>query len=108
MTTDLRFARILKRLRDYRGISQEKLGENAKRSTDAISNLERGVSLPSYDMIIDLAEALNLPASNFFPHGEDEKRAGLIAELLANAQELSESDLLIAINQVAALKQGRD
>ena len=107
MTTDLRFAKILKRLRDYRGISQEKLAEYSKRSTDAISNLERGVSLPSYDMIIDLADAMDLPPSDFFPHMEDEMQSELLSLLLANARELSSTDLKIAIDQVAALRQGR-
>lgn len=107
MNTDLRFAKILKRLREYRGISQERLAEYAKRSTDAISNLERGVSLPSYDMIIDLADAMDLPPSDFFPTTEDEKQSELLSLLLANARDLSDSDLKIAIDQVSALRMGR-
>ena len=107
MATDLRFAKILKRLRDYRGISQERLAEYSKRSTDANSNLERGVSLPSYDMIIDLADAMDLPPSDFFPHSDDEKQSELLSLLLANARELSSNDLEIAIDQITALNRRR-
>lgn len=108
MEKDLRFAKILKALRDHRGLSQDRLAEYAKRSTDAISNLERGVSLPSYDMILALAEAMALSPADFFPHSEDQHRSELLSILLANASELSEPDLKIAIDQIAALRQGRN
>ncbi len=107
MTTDMRFAKILRALRDYRGISQERLAEYAKRSTDAISNLERGVSLPSYDMILSLSDAMDLAPGDFFPRSEDPHRSQLLSLLFSNARELSDDDLKIAIDQVAALRQGR-
>ncbi len=107
MTTDMRFAKILRALRDHKKFSQERLAEYAKRSTDAISNLERGISLPSYDMILSLADAMELTPGDFFPKSEDPHRSQLLSLLLSNARELSDDDLKIAIDQVAALRQGR-
>jgi len=42
------------------------LAARTERSTEAVSNVERGVSLPTLDTLERLAEALGAPLSFFF------------------------------------------
>lgn len=100
------FGETLLAIRKHRDVSQEKLAEYSGKSVEAISNLERGVSLPSYEMIMALSDALVVPPADFFLEEENPKRAELISTLLATVRKLSDGDLTVAVEQVTAL--GRD
>ena len=59
------FGRVLQEVRKERGLSQEQLGFDSGYHRTYISFLERGKKSPSLSTIMDLAETLHLPASDF-------------------------------------------
>lgn len=63
------FGTILKQLRKLRGLTQEDLAQLTGRSVDAVSQWERGVNWPSFDTLVRLSEALDMPAATFFQTG---------------------------------------
>ena len=56
----------IKTIRKRRGLTQAQLAEKVGRTGDAISQLERGLSLPSFETLDRLAEALQVPIRDFF------------------------------------------
>lgn len=53
---------IIKRYRNQSGLSQQQLADSVGVSKGFISALEGGRSVPNLDMLVQLAEALNVPA----------------------------------------------
>lgn len=68
MMSDLRarFGERLKRLRQQRGMTQEQLAEASKLSVDFVSQIERGVSAPSFESLERLAKALDVAVKDCF------------------------------------------
>lgn len=92
--------------RRQRNLTQADLSELIDRSVDAISNIERGKSLPSYELMSDLAEALAVDPSSMFEGANRQhnpERQKLLVKLTATAERLSKSDLLVAVAQIEAL-----
>jgi transcriptional regulator with XRE-family HTH domain len=63
------FGKTLRRLREKRGLSQEKLANHprlgsATTSTNYVSDMERGVKAPSLKIILKLAYALDCKPSD--------------------------------------------
>lgn len=56
-----RFGEKVRRYRAERGITQEKLAEMLGKSTEHVSYLERGERSPSFEVMLDIAQALNVP-----------------------------------------------
>ncbi|HEY9891519.1 MAG TPA: helix-turn-helix transcriptional regulator [Candidatus Sericytochromatia bacterium] len=57
------FAARLSQLRREKRITQDELAELIDKTTDYISLLERGERSPSFEVILELAEALSVPPS---------------------------------------------
>lgn len=57
------FGRVLRQVREERGLSQEKLGFESGYHRTYISFLERGLKNPTLSTILDLGEALQMPGS---------------------------------------------
>jgi len=53
---------IIKRYRNQAGLSQQQLADSVGVSKGFISTLEGGRSVPNLDMLVQLAEALDVPA----------------------------------------------
>jgi len=66
------FGRCLKRLRQERGLSQERLSEVSKCDRSYISLLESGINSPSLTMVFQLAGALQIRPSVLLGQIEDE------------------------------------
>lgn len=105
MAIQRNFKRQLRRIRKSKELTQEQLAARANRSVEAISNLERGLNLPSFETLEELAAALQVPARDFFEFDdEDAARATKLADLLNIARTLSDEDLSVAVIQVRALR----
>ena len=53
---------VIKRYRNQAGLSQQQLADSIGVSKGFISALEAGRSVPNLDMLVQLADALNVPA----------------------------------------------
>lgn len=60
------FAANVRRFRNDRGLTQEQLGELAGISSTYISKVERLVSSPTLDIIVKIAEALDVSPAKLF------------------------------------------
>lgn len=105
MSLKLRVGGRLREIRKFRGLTQEGLAERIERSVDAVSALERGLALPSFETLEKLAAALDVPVRDFFDVevGSSDARMLLLTRLMMQARTLSDADLEIALDQIAAL-----
>jgi len=58
-----RFGDTLRRFRNERGLSQERLAEAANLTADYIGFIERGENVPTLTVLLKLAKALSVDAS---------------------------------------------
>lgn len=96
--------------RKRRGFTQDKLAERIDRTGDAVSQLERGKSLPSFETLERLADALDVPIRDFFDirrADESTQRIKLMTALLDMAGTLSEKDLQMAVNLLTVVIDSR-
>ena len=65
--------------------------------------------LPSLDTLEQIAAAVNLPVSAFveLAPGATPERASLLARMLAQASDLDDTQLAIAVEQIGALAKRR-
>jgi transcriptional regulator with XRE-family HTH domain len=111
MDKKIRFGTQLRAIRKQRGLTQEELAEMIDRSVDAVSNMERGISLPSYETLGRLADRLGIPAKELTESLEDDRttdpeRIELEARLNDIARSLDKQCLRIALEQIAVLAKG--
>jgi transcriptional regulator with XRE-family HTH domain len=98
----------VKAARKSRNLTQSALAEAVLRTTEAISNLERGKSLPPLDLLERIGEVLDcsiaalveVPASG----GTTAERIRLETELMMIAKALPIEQLRIAAQQIGALR----
>jgi len=77
-------------LRKQKGLTQEKLAEKMGVSPKYLSSIERGKENPTLDMIINLAQSMNIEIAELFTSIEVEdpsRRKSLITSLLKEADE---------------------
>ena len=82
--------------------------ETVGRTDEAISNIERGKSIPNLETLVAISGALNLPLRDFFPSGTFDadisvNRLNKEAEVMALLRGLTDSQLDVALAQVKAL-----
>lgn len=106
-----RVALRIRTIRKSRGLTQEDLAAMIDRSVDAVSNIERGTSLASYDTLERLSTGLNVPLADLFADAEDStpRRTELIERLIDAARALDDEalDKAATIIEVLAGRQGR-
>lgn len=109
MSLKLRVGGRLREIRKSRGLTQERLAERIERSVDAVSALERGLALPSFETLEKLADVLDVPVRDFFDVEEDasEARVRMLTRLMMHARALSDADLEIAVEQIGLLARRR-
>lgn len=77
-------------LRKQKGLTQEKLAEKMGVSPKYLSSIERGKENPTLDMIINLAQSMDVEIADIFSFIEVEdpaKRKSLITSILKEADE---------------------
>ncbi len=86
------------------GLTQEELAARIERTTETISNIERGRQLPALDTLADLAGVLGVSMTDLLAVS-DEKRSvpRQRAQLEARLREIGERDLAIAVAQAEIL-----
>jgi transcriptional regulator with XRE-family HTH domain len=100
----------IKALRTHKGLSQEEIAERVERSVDAISKIERGISLPGIDTLIRLSEPLGVTVPELlepiWQEGTvDPVRADLELALMQLARSLDDRSLRIAVAQMRVLAE---
>ncbi|WP_372072011.1 helix-turn-helix transcriptional regulator [Tistrella mobilis] len=100
-----RVALRIRTIRKSRGLTQEDLAEMIDRSVDAVSNMERGTSLASYDTLERLAAGLNLPVAAFFENAEpgSPHRTEMMERMIDAARTLDDEMLCKAASIVEVL-----
>lgn len=63
MSVSLHFGRIVKRIREEHGLSQEVLADRADLNRSYVGEVERGTAMPSLGTVTKIAKALNLSSS---------------------------------------------
>lgn len=111
MAGDMKSA-LAVRLKDARRkakLSQEELAEKVGRSVDGISNIERGINLPSLDTLIDICGALSISAAVLVEElqspAKPSERQELEWRLRSLCHNLPERDLSLAIDLIAAVRR---
>lgn len=93
-------------------MSQEQFAELLERSADAVSNMERGKSLPSLETLFRLSEKTGVSLRELFRGldqvDDDPRRAQLQAVLMETARRLGVRDLEIVVRQVQAFPKERE
>ena len=90
----------VKRAREASGLTQSQLAERIDRTKEAVSNIERGVSLPALDTLQAICDVTGIPLSAVVEvFGDDGGTQDQRAQLNALFGKLSHRDqgLLVAI-----------
>lgn len=95
-----RVASRIKTIRRRRGLTQEQLAQRTDRTVFAISQLERGKSLPSFETLERLSVALDLPMKEFFDDGAETE--GMSTERLRLTTEMADRVRSMTDDQIAA------
>ncbi|KAA0123442.1 XRE family transcriptional regulator [Methylobacterium sp. P1-11] len=101
----------VKRAREAAGLTQERLAELIDRSKEAVSNIERGVSLPGLDTIQTICDVTKVPMTSIVEDsGEDVSTADLRATLNAVFSQLSLSNkrLVVALTETIMSQSTRN
>ena len=98
----------LRSCRRQAGLTQAELAEKVRRTDEAISNIERGKSIPSLETLVAISTALSLPLRDFFPSGAFDtnmtvNRLNKEAEVISVLRGLTDSQLDVALAQIRAL-----
>lgn len=96
---------LIRTARKNKAMTQEALAGQIELSVQAISNLERGETLPTIETLSKLSQTLDIPVQSFFQGNalSNPKRSKMEAEFLAEMQKLDDNSLAIALKQIRAL-----
>ena len=99
----IRIGNRIKKLRKEKKISQEKLAELIDKSTDSISNVERGIFLPRIETAQEIADALGVDLYELFIHDvsvPDKAKMKLLNETLDLLKDQPMDLLKMTLEQV--------
>ena len=99
----IRIGNRIKKLRKEKKISQEKLAELIDKSTDSISNVERGIFLPRIETAQEIADALGVDLYELFIHdasAPDKTKMKLLNEILDLLKDQPMDLLKMTLEQV--------
>ncbi|MGO4386763.1 helix-turn-helix domain-containing protein [Microvirga sp. 2YAF29] len=92
-------------------LTQEALAEKIGRTPESISNIERGLQLPTIETLADLARVLSVPLPELFESLTERnvapERLRIELQLRESARGLSDMDLKIALELVEVLARAK-
>jgi transcriptional regulator with XRE-family HTH domain len=93
-------------------LTQERLAEAIGKSAEAVSNIERGLALPTILTLMDIARVLDVPLSKLIgglslESAKAPKRLALEMQLRSVAEDLDDRLLETAVKIVSALSELR-
>ncbi|KAA1058699.1 helix-turn-helix domain-containing protein [Azospirillum argentinense] len=97
------FGKMLRELREQRGLTQEDLAGLIERSVQAISAMERGQNMPRLETLIRISEKLDIPLCDivkiFDARNENNQEKTLLEITIVDAaRHLSLRDLKVVSN----------
>lgn len=96
----------IKTLRKLRKLSQEELADRIERSGDAVSAIERGKSLPSYQTLERLSKALDVSIRDLFDDGDERlspERLQILTEAIGTLRAMDEKQLKLAAEMISSV-----
>lgn len=104
-----RVANRVRTIRKLRGLTQEQLANHIDRTVFAISQLERGLSLPSFETLERLSVALRVPVRDFFDSDDESsgmspRRMQMTTILDHTVRALSDDDLETTLRIIDAIR----
>ena len=100
----------IRAFRQTRRMTQEQVAEAIERTPEAVSNIERGQSLPSLDTLERLARALEVPLADFFENAGSHatrQRIEQEARFRMLTKSMSDEELEISLGQAEVLLRVR-
>ncbi len=97
-----RFGRLVRRLRNARGLTQEALAERANLAADTIRRMEHGSFSPSLETLAKLVVGLDSSLTTVFAAFEGSDDAGA-REIIAMARRMSGLELALAVGVLSLL-----
>ncbi len=96
--------------RTGRKLTQEQLAEQIDMTTETVSNIERGRTLPEMATLDRLSRILEIPLREFFGDEQEFKdashhRVKMEMKIREIARHLSDADLDVAVQQIEALSK---
>ena len=89
----------IKFFRNKAGITQARLAELIQKSVNHVTQIERGLSLPSVPMLYDISQILQVPIDCFFIDA-DRMYAEYAAVKMSNVLDYFENDKLISYIEI--------
>ena len=105
-----KFGMRVRALRHLQGLTQESLSEKIDRAVSAVSAIERGETRPSFETLLRLSRALEVPLAELFNfEGAESETARVIylTTLSFVAKSLPTEDLIVAAEIVKMLAMAR-
>lgn len=93
--------------RNAAGMTQEQLADSVARSIEALSNIERGESLPPLDTLQSIADTLSLSLIDLIDDGQrhqSAKREEIEAQLISLLRSLNDDQAELALRLVKSIK----
>ncbi len=97
--------RRIKELRKSKGLSQEQLAEKAETSQNYLSRMERGTENLTLDMLIKLANALEVEMWEMFDFGHEVSHKELKENIQGFAKTADEDKLRLALKIIRAVSR---
>ncbi len=103
-----RVASRIKTIRKLRRLTQEQLAQRVDRTVFAISQLERGKSLPSFETLERLSVALEVPVKEFFDDGSEAAtmsphRLSLTTALADRIRSMEDDQIEMTLRMIEAM-----
>ena len=99
----------VKAARKRQGLTQEQLAERLEKAVETVSNIERGKTWTSLEMLNTLADTLDRPIQSFFPpdsrtRRRSEKLMKLDVEIAQITEKMSVNELEQLVRVARAMK----